>query len=398
VNLSTPPAPHPRQGHAPSPKNADIEALRAIAVALVLVGHLGALLKAPGTLHSMLRFFDYWGGVDIFFAVSGFVIAGSLLRAGTPNSFSELSVPFYVRRIFRIWPAAFLWLAIAVLAAKFTNASGSFGHVRADLRDAGAAITHVYNIYRSLCDSGRHGQCGNETIYWSLSLEEQFYVLFPFLLYFIGPARLRWLLGVLILIQLPLHRQAPDMLWYLRTDAISYGVLIAIAADRGALRRVWAAVDKHPLCARWLAVLLVALVALLSLADEISINVALIALASAGLVLLASGNSDVIVPRGRLRSAFLWAGSRSFGLYLVHSPCYWGAREIFHRIHHGAPFDNSFALAATAAGLLILTAEISYRFVETPLREFGHHRAKRAAHISLTPPALPELLTVRIPD
>jgi peptidoglycan/LPS O-acetylase OafA/YrhL len=347
-------------------------------VGLVVLCHLGQLLKSPGTLNSLLRFTDYWGGVDIFFCVSGFVITGSLLRRDTPDSFRELAVPFYIRRIFRIWPAALLWLSIAILAAKFANVSGSFGQFRADARDGVAAVLQVHNIYMSLCGTGQLGPCGKEVIYWSLSLEEQFYVLFPLLLYFVGPMRLRWVLGSLILIQFPLPRETPDLLWYIRTDAISYGVLIAIAASRGGLHAVRNAAGNHPLRARWLAVLLVVLVAVLSLTPQLKINVALIALASAGLVLLASCNRGVIIPRRNwLRSAFLWGGSRSFGIYLVHHPCFWAAREIFYRIHHGAHFDNSLGLAATGAGLVVLTTEVSYRIVETPIREFGHRLSKR---------------------
>jgi peptidoglycan/LPS O-acetylase OafA/YrhL len=61
-------------------KNEDIEALRAIAVALVVLCHAGELFRPPGILNALLHYVDYWGGVDIFFCVSGFVIAGSLLR------------------------------------------------------------------------------------------------------------------------------------------------------------------------------------------------------------------------------------------------------------------------------------------------------------------------------
>jgi peptidoglycan/LPS O-acetylase OafA/YrhL len=216
-------------------------------------------------------------------------------------------------------------------------------------------------------------------IYWSLSLEEQFYVLLPLLLYFVGPMRLRWVLGALVLIQFPLPRDTPDILWFVRTDALAYGVLIAIAARDRALHSVSSAVENQPLGARFLAVLLVLLVALFSLTPELKINVGLIALASGGLVLLASCNHGVIVPRAWLRSVFLWGGSRSFGIYLVHLPCFWAAREIFYRTHHSAPYDNSFALAATGLGLVILAAEVSYRTVEAPIREFGHRVSKRFA-------------------
>lgn len=373
---------------ASSAKNADIEALRAIAVGLVLLCHLGGLLKHPDTLHSLLRFVDCWSGVDVFLCVSGFVIAGSLLRSGTPASFRELAVPFYIRRIFRIWPAAFLWLLIAVLAAKFTNTSGEFGNVRADVRDALAAVLQVHNVYVNLCGTGNLPACGREGIYWSLSLEEQFYMLFPLLLYLLGPGRLRWVLGALIVMQFPLARDAPDLLWYVRTDAIAYGVLIAIAADRGQFRTVDKLVSEWPRAARVLAVVLVVVVAFLSLTPKMRLDVALIALAAAGLVLLASCNRDVIVPHGRLRILVLWGGSRSFAIYLVHHPCYWGAREIFYHLNHGPGFANSFSLFATGTGLLVVAAEMSYRCVETPLRELGSRLAMRARAPSHVPVAV----------
>jgi peptidoglycan/LPS O-acetylase OafA/YrhL len=368
----------PTAADATFSKNEDIEALRAIAVLLAVSCHLGDLFNPPGTHHSLFRFTDFWGGVDIFFCVSGFVITGSLLRLGTPHSFRHLAVPFYIRRIFRIWPAALLWLSIALLAAKFANTSSAFGHFRADAHDGVAAVLQIHNIYLSLCGTGHLAPCGKEVIYWSLSLEEQFYVLFPILLYFVAPMRLRWVLAGLILIQFPLARDAPDMLWFIRTDAISYGVLIAIAASRGQLDAVVNVVSNHPLRARWLVVLLVVTVAALSLAPQLKVNVGLIALTSAGLVLLASCNRGVVIPRRNcLRSLLLWGGSRSFGIYLAHDPCFWATREIFYRIYHGAQFDNPLGLAVTGAGLVVLSVEATYRIVETPIRRFGHRLSNR---------------------
>jgi len=175
------------------------------------------------------------------------------------------------------------------------------------------------------------------------------------------------------------------MLWLTRTDSICYGVLIAIAASRGGLQTVQGAVDRHPVGARLLGVLLVAGVAGLSLVPQLRIEVGLIALASAGLVLLASGDSGVIVPRsGWLKTAFLWTGSRSFGIYLVHHICFWASREIFYRLAHGAHFDNSVQLGLTGLGLTVLAAELSYRLVETPIREYGHRLASAYAEKSAT--------------
>lgn len=326
----------------------------------------------------LFDYLEYWGGVDIFLCVSGFVITGSLLRRGTPSAFRELAIPFYIRRIFRIWPAAFLWLLVTILAAKFANSSNAFGSARVDIRDGIAAVLQVYNVYLHSCNVKYISHCGQESIYWSLSLEEQFYLIFPLLLYCLDSRKLRWLLAILILIQFPIPRERDNLLWFIRTDALSYGVLIAMAADRGSLRALQDAVSNHPLRARWLAVLLIAMVAALSVTPGLKINVGLLALVSAGLVTMASGNPSVIIPRSHwLRSVFLWGGSRSFGIYLIHLPCFWATREIFYRIHHGPRYENWVGLAVTCAGLILVTSELSYRLVETPLREFGHRLSKR---------------------
>jgi peptidoglycan/LPS O-acetylase OafA/YrhL len=354
-------------------KNTDIEALRAIAVALVMMCHLNVLLQLSAD-NPLLRFTDFWGGVDIFFCVSGFVIAGSLLRAERAARFRDMALPFYVRRIFRIWPAAFFWLACAILAARYFNASGAFGHFRDDALDAAAAVAQVANIYFSTCLASHHGRCAHEIVYWSLSLEEQFYVLFPLLLWWVGPARLRWVLAAAILVQFPLARDAPDLLWFVRTDAISYGVLIALSSHR---ERWSAAVGSHPRLAAALGVALIAAVAALSLTPDFRFDVALIALAAAGLVALASCDRDVLVSHRRLRALILWGGSRSYGLYLVHLPCFWATHEIFYRIHHGARADDWWARALTGTVLVAATSELSYRFIESPLRQFGRRLAAR---------------------
>src|SRR5262249_6765248 len=146
------------------------------------------ILRHPGPFRAWLAPLGLWGGVDLFFAISGFVIASSLLRQPRHRSFSEFALPFYVRRIFRIWPAALLWLLVPLLASRYFNTSGAFGHTRTLIGESIAASLQVANVYFGLC------QCGKEYVYWSLSLEEQFYILFPLLLFFLTGTGLRALL------------------------------------------------------------------------------------------------------------------------------------------------------------------------------------------------------------
>ena len=161
-------------------KNQDIEALRAVAVIFTVLCHLIDLVTWKGDWTALFPKINYWGGVDLFFCISGFVIAGSLIRQQRPGSFRDFAVPFYIRRIFRIWPPALFWLGVSLLATIVFNSSLAFGHFKSVLGDATAAALQVANFYYMSCT----GDCGKEAVYWSLSLEEQFYLIFPFLAVF----------------------------------------------------------------------------------------------------------------------------------------------------------------------------------------------------------------------
>jgi peptidoglycan/LPS O-acetylase OafA/YrhL len=351
--------------------NTDIEVLRGVAVAFVVVCHLAnGLLRQPGVIRSLVQPLDFWGGVDLFFAISGFVIASSLLRQPKAPSFREFATGFYVRRIFRIWPAALLWLLIPLLASRFFNSTGAFGRTHVVLHDAVAASLQVANVYFALCE------CGKEQVYWSLSLEEQFYLVFPLLLFFLGRRNLRLALVALILVQLFLYRPVESMLWSVRTDAIAVGVLIAMVRHSDAAARFSAASVIRPAQARPLALALLAGIAWASVTTVTLANSGLLAVLSGACVWLASDDRTVVFPWVPLRRPLLWMGSRSFAIYLVHYPCMWATREILHRLNLPANWEHSEVVLLLLAFLLIAgTSEATYRLIETPLRETGRKLA-----------------------
>jgi peptidoglycan/LPS O-acetylase OafA/YrhL len=88
--------------------------------------------------------------------------------------------------------AARLWLAIAVLLSIFANQSGAFGEIKSAWGGALSAFLQVANINFGDCWEG-HYSCGPTFAYWSLSLEEQFYLFLPLLMIFSG----KWLLRIL---------------------------------------------------------------------------------------------------------------------------------------------------------------------------------------------------------
>jgi peptidoglycan/LPS O-acetylase OafA/YrhL len=152
----------------------DVEGLRAIAVALVVLFHAGV----PGLTGGFV-------GVDVFFVISGFVITGVLLRERTGSGRNSV-LAFYGRRSRRIIPAATLVIIVTVLASYHWLGFLMGGNVA---RDGRAAATFWVNFHFIATGTNYWtSQLPPSPLqnYWSLSVEEQFYVAYPVL--FIGVA------------------------------------------------------------------------------------------------------------------------------------------------------------------------------------------------------------------
>jgi peptidoglycan/LPS O-acetylase OafA/YrhL len=154
----------------------DVEGLRAIAVALVVLFHAGV----PGLTGGFV-------GVDVFFVISGFVITGVLLRERTRSGRNSI-LAFYGRRSRRIIPAATLVIIVTVLASYHWLGFIAGGSTA---RDGRAAATFWVN-FRFIATGTNYwsAQLPPSPLqnYWSLSVEEQFYLVYPAL--FIGVAAL----------------------------------------------------------------------------------------------------------------------------------------------------------------------------------------------------------------
>jgi len=187
----------------------DVDGLRALAVALVILYHL----RVPGIGAGFV-------GVDVFFVISGFVVTrvlGPRAQAGT-FSFKQ----FYVNRFWRLQPAFFLVAAVTLASSLFLLAP--VDQLRA-AQSAGAALTLCANFF-FWSSAAEYGSPLAEQLpllhTWSLAVEEQFYLLWPLILVF--AYRFRWLLrpavGVSVLLVLIgvselLARTEPSTAYYL---------------------------------------------------------------------------------------------------------------------------------------------------------------------------------------
>lgn len=167
-------------------------------------------------------------GVRIFFVISGFLITTLLLKEldGT----GDISLRrFYFRRTLRIFPPFYFYLAVMLLIS-------AFGLGRLTFRNALPALTYTSN-YWSAFDSA--GFATSHT--WSLSTEEQFYLVWPFLLWFVGRKTAPLLLTAVIVVSPVLraliyfhsgHATAAVDAFHVNADHIGAGCLLAFTRER----------------------------------------------------------------------------------------------------------------------------------------------------------------------
>jgi peptidoglycan/LPS O-acetylase OafA/YrhL len=154
-----------------------LDGLRAISIGLVLLGHLAGtqffpLSEAIGYHLNLAEL-----GVRVFFVISGFLITGLLLDEIDRRGRISLG-HFYFRRTLRIFPPYYAYLFAVLLA-------GALGYIQLSPHDALRTLTYTSNYYPE-----RSWYVGHT---WSLSVEEQFYLLWPFILVVAGVKRGLWI-------------------------------------------------------------------------------------------------------------------------------------------------------------------------------------------------------------
>lgn len=154
----------------------EVDALRGLAMTGVVAQHCGLLPFG-------------WTGVWLFYVISGFAITSSLLASDrAPHSKLFLVRNFYVRRCLRIWPLYFIFVIGNMIAAMIAGRSDV-------LASAPWLATFTYN-FRMMLHGDNWATIGH---LWTISIEEQFYLIFPFLFAFLSRRRLVMALGICII-------------------------------------------------------------------------------------------------------------------------------------------------------------------------------------------------------
>jgi peptidoglycan/LPS O-acetylase OafA/YrhL len=348
------------------PHRPGLDGLRALAVAAVLLYH-GGVPAAPGGFL----------GVDVFFVLSGYLITSLLLAEHRATGAIALG-RFWLRRARRLLPAALAVIGVCLLVTAVFLPSG----LPSARGDALASVFYVNNWHQILEDRSYFAAFGRPSLLqhlWSLSVEEQFYLLWPLLLWAglrrLGRARTLGLtlLGVVASAGLMalLHHpgEDPSRVYYgtdTRAAPLLLGAALAFAWPAARLttqvgRGARGVLDGAG--ALGLAALVVAVVAWHDYQPALyAWGLLAVAVAAAAVV------AAVAHPATRLGAALgarplTWIGARSYGIYLWHWP-------VMALTRPGIDVAASRwilvpAQVAAAVGL----AALSYRFLEQPIRQ-----------------------------
>jgi peptidoglycan/LPS O-acetylase OafA/YrhL len=340
------------------PRVSELDGLRGIAILLVLFFHF---TPASGPLFFLAHVFQTgWIGVDLFFVLSGYLITGILLDSvGRPHYYRN----FIVRRSLRIFPLYYACLALYGFLTFFP------GPIRwHDFFGIGGASWYLFylgNVKAFLQNA--YPAAAILTPLWSLQVEEQFYLSFPFLVSAVSRKTLAGILlaavaGALLLritlaLALPDNKLGTYLLMPCRMDALAMGGLIALARREAPhwLKGRWIGLLTSISAATFVWVCVFFTVTPWSGAMR-TLGFTAADLAFAGLlVLLIGGRQRFLLALCRLR-VLVWLGTISYGVYLLHIPALTVARRWVTPLLGIAPDGSaqlfvSMAVAITAAAL-----------------------------------------------
>ncbi len=352
----------------------ELDGLRAFAILGVILFHC---YPGEGWL-SWSRFAGEagWMGVDLFFVLSGYLITGILLdTVHRPHYYRN----FITRRTLRIFPLYYLCLVL-LTAATLLSRTGLWAEMR---EWGGVAWFFVYLGNVRVAWTGQFPPLYSFVPLWSLQVEEQFYLLYPLVIFLLSRQTLRrFLVGCVVtapLLRLALSLYAPEntpaciVLTPCRMDALALGGLVAMLARLP--------VERHPSHAQLrLSVMIGGALAIavyvFSRAAEVgsfryllmtSVGWSLIDFTFAAILAsVVLGPSTSLIRLLRLRP-LVYTGQISYGLYLLHGPAHFVTRKLLESV-------AGIQVPAHSTGSILVmfvpsfaVASLSWRFFESPI-------------------------------
>lgn len=371
----------------------EVQALRALAVGLVLVYHLQPNLIGGGFI-----------GVDVFFVVSGYLITSHLLREHRDTGRVSLS-RFWAARARRILPAALVCIAVTLGASALVYPPTQWAHVGFQGVAASLSVLNWVLAAESADYMGALNEATPFQHFWSLGVEEQFYLLWPIVVLAACALAVRRGRGRGAMLSLVFGAVVVAGFGYGAAQVASGDPAAYFATTTrvwelavGGVLAVWVPQLTLPAPARTAisiagVVVIVSAAALIGRDDPFPGTLALLPVAGAAAVITAGATTGPVSP-ARLYAArpVQWIGDRSYSLYLWHFP-----PIVLFAVALNRPPDLGESVMLGAAAVLLAWA--SYRFIEQPVRRgrWVAARPQRALALGAASVAVVSVMALALP-
>jgi peptidoglycan/LPS O-acetylase OafA/YrhL len=353
----------------------ELDGLRAIAILLVIIWHYLLGQTTPDMLPTkvwMLLSWS-WSGVDLFFVLSGFLIGRILIYYKTsPNYFKT----FYMRRVLRIFPLYYLSLLLFFVCMALGMAK-TFPVLFGDSIPYISYPLYIQNWFMVSKGFGPNWLA----VTWSLAVEEQFYLLFPFVIYFVNNKHLPKIFIICILLA-PLLRgiiggYGAYVLLPARMDALLVGALIAYYYQNGSIQKYLA---PHARTVATSTLLLFGIILVLAYRETAKytgdmLNHSLYAIFYGMLIITILVSKSKIIGSGLGNPVLMFIGKVSYSIYLIHQIVLIVLTKLIS--NKDVPWiddiykPDSIKVTLISLGVTLILATLSYYAFEKPLQKIG---------------------------
>ncbi|MDR2236766.1 MAG: acyltransferase [Chryseobacterium sp.] len=327
----------------------ELDGVRAIAVIMVMFFHFFQDIEASGPVIKLTLFGKT--GVSLFFVLSGFLITRILLNSKEKNSYFK---SFYMRRILRIFPLYYFFLLIYYFIFPLVS-------------DWHAASFHEQIWYWTFIQNFAitfNWKSFGPLYYWSLAVEEHFYLFWPFIIYYCPVKKIKWVVLFLCFISfltrviLIYNHIEESLLTFARFDELALGSFLAIMERENKL------ISNHS--KKFLFAFFALLLPLFylsfkngsySLLDNSLRHLVLGLVYASFVAFIVSVSSDNRLKQLLKTPFFSFTGKISYGLYVYHPTC-------FLIIHYYLKDSNLIISFILSFGLAYVISALSYHFFE----------------------------------
>lgn len=329
-----------------------LDGVRALCVALTITNHIG---PTPWYVNGTL-------GVDVFFALSGFLITTLLVEERRLTGRICLKC-FYVRRLFRIAPLYYLTISLYAVTTYLLFVRGIDVERFAQMKAAAPAVLLFLGEFRPQAAGTLLGHT------WTLGIEEKYYLLWPLLFVALRPASPWGRLGLVTL------AAAGAWIFLPVQGAIGYGgialgsLLALIYADDGSpIRALLLAVPTSALALLWVICYGLTLVLHNSLISHAALTLV------AGVLVMSLIERDSPLRAILASKPFAFVGKRTYGIYLLHVLVANAVIALLIRVHGdlGWPLRAALTLAGS-----VVAASLAKTLLEDPLIKVGRRLSER---------------------